>query len=221
VRVETIDRTIVHARPCFDFTTITDEADRAHVSWRYYASQPGTYGYVWAALDAIRHVRFSQDWARADIPSERFASDVAHGNLAAITWLTPDLPQSEHPPASMCVGQNWTVDQINAVMKSPLWSSTAIIVTWDDFGGFYDHLTPPAVNELMYGPRVPALVISPYARPRTVDHTQYDFTSVLRFIEDLFRLPHLTPRHSTSLISAFDLHQRPLPVKLLKHEACP
>jgi phospholipase C len=221
VHVETIDHTVVPARPCFDFTTLTDEADRAHVSWRYYASGPGTYGYVWAALDAIRHVRFGHDWARADIPSKRFGKDIARGKLAAITWLTPDLPQSDHPPASMCAGENWTVHQINAIMKSPFWSSTAIVLTWDDFGGFYDHLAPPAVNDLMYGPRVPTLVISPYARSHTVDHTVYDFGSVLHFIEDIFRLPHLTTQRRASLVTAFDFHQRPLRAKLLTERKCP
>ncbi|MBV9280021.1 MAG: hypothetical protein JOZ41_08075 [Chloroflexi bacterium] len=214
-----------HARsvyPCFNLATLGDEADRAGVSWRYYAGQRGTTGYIWAAFDAIKHIRFGKDWARSDIPDGRFVSDVAHGQLAALTWLTTDLTQSEHPPASECVGENWTVRQINAIMRSPFWRSTAIVLTWDDFGGFYDHVAPPVVSPISDGPRVPAIIISPYARPHYVDHTFYDFASILRFAEDVFHLGRLGrgDRAARSLAHAFDFRQRPLLPLPLRERRC-
>ena len=210
-------------RPCFDFPTLADEADRAKVSWRYYAAPAGQPGYIWASFDAIRHIRFGPDWARGDVPDSRFVADVTRGRLPAITWLTTDWSHSEHPPASMCAGENWTVRQINAVMRSPYWRSTAIVLTWDDFGGFYDHLAPPVVDGVPFGPRVPAIVISPYARLHTVDHTVYDFNSVLRFIEEVFGLPALSAdnEQATSLRAAFDFAQRPVAPLVLRERQCP
>lgn len=221
VRVETIDRTTALARPCFDFRTLTDEADKARVSWRYYAAAPLTYGYVWAALDAIAHVRNSKEWGQAHILDDRFASDVARGHLANITWLTPNFNQSDHPPASMCAGENWTVHQINAIMSSRFWKSTVIILTWDDFGGFYDHVAPPQAGNLGYGPRVPAMVISPYAPPHVIDHTLFDFTSMLRLTDDIFHLPHLTKLKRNSLLSTLDFRQHPRKAVMLKERTCP
>ncbi len=84
----------------------------------------------------------------------------------------------------MCDGENWSVEQINAIEKSKFWKSTAIVLTWDDFGGFYDHVPPPVINNIAFGPRVPTIVISPFARLHTVDHNVYDFGSMLKFAED-------------------------------------
>jgi phospholipase C len=222
VKVEIPDGGIALVPPCFNFPTLADEADRAHVSWRYYASPRGTRGYIWATFDAIRHIRFGPDWRRADIPDGRFVRDVARGRLAQITWLMTDWRQSEHPPASECVGENWTVRQIDAIMRSPFWRSTAIVLTWDDFGGFYDHVPPPVVSPISDGPRVPAIIISPYARPHFVDHTLYDFASILRFAEDVFHLGRLGrgDRAARSLVHAFDFRQRPLRPLLLRERRC-
>lgn len=212
-----------YVRPCFDFTTLADEADKSHISWHYYAAPPRTRGYIWATFDAIKHIRFGKDWAQSDIPDRRFASDVSRGRLAAITWLTTDWTHSDHPPASECVGENWTVRQINAIARSKFWSSTAIVLTWDDFGGFYDHVPPPSFDGTSFGPRVPAIIISPYSRARTVDHTVYDFNSVLKFIEGVFNLPPLTVENerAQSLVTAFDFGQRRLPPLTLRQRACP
>lgn len=210
-------------RPCFDFTTLADEADAAGVSWRYYAAPPTEHGYIWASFDEIRHIRFGPDWARSDVNDTRFVGDVARGRLADITWLMTDWRQSEHPPASECVGENWTVRQINAIMRSKFWSTTAIVLTWDDFGGFYDHVPPPRKDAEVYGPRVPTIIISPYARAGYVDNTMYDFSSVVRSMEDLFHLPRLTDfdRNANSLTGAFDFAQAPLAPVLLKERRCP
>jgi phospholipase C len=122
----------------------------------------------------------------------------------------------------MRVGENWTVRQINAIMVSKFWSSTAIVLTWDDYGGFYHHVSPPAVSNSSYGARVPTSVISPYARPHSIDHTVYDFTSVLRFIEDRFGLGRVSSLDlkAHSLVHAFNFAQRPLRPLLLKQRRC-
>jgi phospholipase C len=214
---------VTHVRPCFDFTTLADEASRRGVSWRYYAAQPGQSGYVWATLDVIRHIRYGHDWARADTPYQNFVPDVLHGRLPAITWLTTSLANSEHPPAGTCAGENWTVSHVNAIMASRFWRSTAIVLTWDDFGGFYDHVPPPVLDNISLGPRVPTIVISPYARPGYIDHETYDFTSVLKFIVSVFHLPAL-PRNSSripSIAGMFDFRQRPNRPLLLPLRSCP
>jgi phospholipase C len=149
------------AFPCFDFTTLADRLNAADIGWRYYAPQAGQQGYIFSVFDSIRHIRYSAQWPTNIVPWAQFESDVARGSLAPVTWLVTDTAESEHPPASSCLGQDTTVSEINAVMRSPLWKSTAIFVTWDDFGGFYDHVGPPKVNAWGLGPRVPTLVNSP------------------------------------------------------------
>jgi phospholipase C len=223
VEVVGSDGKVKYVPPCFDFLTVADEADFEDVSWQYYAAPPHTHGYVWATYDAIRHVRFGSDWARADVPDGHFASDVARGQLASITWLTTDWVHSEHPPASECAGENWTVRQINAISRSKFWKSTAIMVVWDDFGGFYDHVKPPNVGTLSYGPRVPAIIISPYARAHNVDHSTYDFNSVLLFIQNVFDLPPLTlaNQRARNLGRTLDFSQKPLAPFVLRQRPCP
>lgn len=209
--------------PCFTLQTLSTEADRAHLSWRYYSSPYGQFGYVWNALDAIRNVRYSADWNRDIYSNSSFATDARTGNLPSLSWLTPPLKQSEHPPYGMCPGENWTVDQINAVMKSPIWPSTMIILLWDDFGGFYDHVAPPHFSPYELGPRVPALVISPYSRPHFVEHQTYDFRSIVRFVEDRFKLPHLMKydRRVASIGGMLDMNEKPLPPLVLGTHGCP
>jgi len=208
--------------PCWNKKTIADEANRAHLSWKYYAPAPGTFGYIWSTYDEIRHIRYSNQW-KTNVPlPTQFHEDVAHHKLPSVSWLTADLAKSDHPPASMCVGQNWVAKQINAVMRSPYWKSTAIVLTWDDFGGFYDHVPTPQHTNYLFGPRVPTIVISPYAKQHTIDHTQYDFRSVLKFVEDTFKLPHLTTydRSVHSLSHMFNFHQRAAKPLLLPRLQC-
>ena len=223
VAVRSSSGKITHPAPCFNFTTLADEANKAGVSWRYYSAPYGTFGYVWAAYDSIKHIRYSKYWAQANIPDTQFISDVSHGKLADITWLTTDLATSDHPPASMCDGENWTVQQINAIMQSKFWKSTAIVLTWDDFGGFYDHVAPPVVNNIGFGPRVPTIVISPYSQPHSINHTTYDFSSLNQFTEDAFHLQHL-PMYDPkipSISGMFDFHQAPMAPYILKTRSCP
>ena len=118
----------------------------------------------------------------------------------------------------MCVGENWTIRQVNAVMEGPDWAHTAIFITWDDFGGLYDHVAPPVVDDMGLGPRVPLLVISPYAKPGFVDHTVYEFSSFLAFLERLHGLEPLTgrDRDANDLFGAFDFDQEPLDPLILE-----
>jgi phospholipase C len=170
----------------------------------------------------VSHVRFSSMYDNV-VPWTQYLTDVKAGTLPPVAWLTPPFAQSEHPPTSMCVGENWTVRVLNALMRSPEWSSTAVVLTWDDFGGFYDHVAPPHVDLYGLGPRVPALIISPYARPGYIDHTGYEFASVLRFIETIFDVPPLTMRDATSndMLGAFDFSQPPLPPLIQHQRHCP
>src|SRR5262249_15808357 len=128
-----------------------------------------------------------------------------------------------HPPDSVCGGENWTVQQINAVMNGPLWNSTVIFLTWDDFGGFYDPAPPPGLDHYGLGPRVPMIIISPYALAGKVIHTQYEFGSVLKFIETRFNLGSLSLRdaNANDMTDSFNFNQQPLAPVALNQRTCP
>jgi len=208
--------------PCFDFQTLADSLEAAHVNWKYYAPPKGKYGYQWSALDAIRHIRNSDLWNQRVVTDDQFVSDALHGALPAVSWLvTGDA--SEHPPLSTCAGENWTVKQLNAIMQGPDWNSTVVFLTWDDFGGFYDHVPPPVTGPYQLGPRVPLLIISPYARKGYISHTQYDFSSFLKFAEVRYHLPALTDADSKAgdMLDSFDFNQHPLPSLILRPHSCP
>ena len=208
--------------PCFDYATLGDVLDGAKLTWRYYAPSQGQPGYQWSAYDAISHIRNGPDWQTNVMPVSQFITDALAGKLPPVSWVTPPAVSSEHPGAGVCRGENWTVQQINAVMLGPLWQSTAIFVTWDDFGGFYDHVAPPKTDFYGLGPRVPLLVISPYAIPRHISHNRYGFESVLKFIEANWRLQSLTARDSlaNNLMDAFNFSQSPLSPLILQTRNC-
>ena len=203
--------------------TLPDEAQKAGISWEYYQAPVGKFGYIWSSLDAIRHIRYSRLWSSNVRQALFFQPDTAAGNLQNLTWVTSDLLESDHPPKSICHGENWTVAQVDAVMQSKAWAHTVIILTWDDYGGFYDHVAPPHEGKYTLGPRVPMIVISPYARPHFVDHRQYDFRSVIKFVEDTFHLPHEISydRGVNSIANMLDLKQKPVRPMLLKGRSCP
>jgi phospholipase C len=224
--------TVTSQYPCFDIPTLTDSLDAANVSWKYYAPTREQHGYIWSALDAIHHVRFGPEWTTNVVPFSGFVHDAAAGTLPAVSWVVPDFEVSEHPTVeafagttmnvSACAGENWTVSQINAVMQGPLWQTTAIVLTWDDFGGFYDHVPPPTVDQFGLGPRVPLIVISPYSREGVVSHTVYEFASVLQLIEDRYKLKALGARdtEANSLLDMFDFTQSPAPPLVLSQRQC-
>jgi phospholipase C len=223
VPVESAQGKITYTKPCFNMPTIGDLANKHRVSWSNYAAPYMKWGYIWNAFDYIKHIRYGPSWAQADKPYNRFASDVAKGKLSQLTWITPDQVSSDHPPFSICRGQDWTASVINAIMNSKFWKATAIIVTWDDFGGFYDHVAPPMTSNISLGPRVPTIVISPYARAHYVSHTVYDYASMLKFAEDRFNLGNLnaTDRNAKSLVGMFNFQQEPLPPTLMRPMQCP
>jgi len=130
------------------------------------------------------------------VPIARFAVDAASGQLPAVSWVTPSLADSEHPPYSVRRGEAWTATQVNAVMHGPAWQRTAIFIVWDEWGGFDDHVRPPVVEQhglfpepVRYGYRVPCIVLSPHAKRGVVSHTLYSHASIVRTICRLFDLP--------------------------------
>jgi len=208
--------------PCFEFQTIVDSLQSAGISWKYYAPGFGEPGYGWSTLDAVKHIRNGSRWSTNVVAETQFVTDAQNGALPAVSWIVSG-PTSEHPPASTCRGENWTVQQINAIMQGPDWSSTAIFVTWDDFGGFYDHAPPPGLDQFGLGPRVPLLIISPYAKKGLVSHTQYEFASFLALLETRFKLAPLTNRDqsASNMIDSFDFTQSPQPAFSLTARTCP
>jgi phospholipase C len=140
---------------------------------------------IWNPLPDFADVR--QDGQLGNIvDTTRLIPDARAGRLPAVSWVIPSGDDSEHPPAIVSAGQDHVTRVINAIMRGPDWSSTAIFLAWDDWGGFYDHVPPPVVDGQGYGLRVPAMVISPYTRRGYIDHTIYSFDAYLKFIEDDF-----------------------------------
>ena len=204
--------------PCVNIRVLPDELAAKHVSWKEYR---GDNSFV-QPLEMVRHVRDSDLYSHV-VSSGRFISDVKNGRMPAVSWLTPPWDASEHPPQSMCAGENWTVQTVNAIMQSRYWQSTAIVLTWDDFGGFYDHVAPPHPDIYGFGPRVPTIVISPWAKPGSIDSETLSFDSVLRFIETVFGVSTLTARDAAAsdMLGAFDFSQQPTPPLVLQQRTCP
>jgi phospholipase C len=189
--------------PIYAWTDLTYLLHKYGVSWRYYifnGTQPdcadnamfckavpqnATTAGIWNPLPWFSTVH--EDRQLSDIAPLRDFFKAAHdGTLPSVSWITPTQAVSDHPPALISNGQAYVTALINAIMRSPDWKSTAIFLAWDDWGGFYDHVTPPKVDPYGYGLRVPALVISPYARRGYVDHQTLSFDAYLKFIEDDF-----------------------------------
>jgi phospholipase C len=191
----------------FAWTDITCLLYRAGVPWKYYVStgtspdviNPGEDGghlgrYVrqdikkpsdWNPLPAFTDV--IQDNQLGNIvEGSNFYKDAANGTLPAVSWVMPTDQYSEHPPQSIKVGMEYVTGLINAVMQGPDWNSSAIFITWDEWGGLFDHEPPPSIDWAGYGIRVPALIISPWARPGHIDHQLMSFDAYDKLIEDLF-----------------------------------
>ncbi len=212
IAVEDREGVIKNVPPCFDFLTEGDLLTGAGIPWTYYSATNMQNGYLWSAYDAVRHIRENPKvWQSHIFPVDDFVEHVEAGILAPVTWVTPRFELSDHPEYSFCHGENWTTEIVNALMDSPMWKNTAIYITWDDYGGFYDHVPPPQVDDFGFGIRVPLLIISPYAKRGYVTSEIGEFSSVLRFMEDNWGLSQLTQRDedATPLISAFDFKQEP------------
>jgi phospholipase C len=205
--------------PCYttkQFRTLADTLDSAKVSWKYYAPQlHDGGGNTWTAFDAIKNVRYGSDWSKISSPNTNVLTDAASGALPSVAWVVPTLATSDHASSGDSLGPAWVASVVNAIGASKDWQSTAIVVVWDDWGGWYDHVAPPQLDFRGLGQRVPCIIISPYALKSKVDHTQYEFGSIVKFVEQTFGLPALGPNpyytdvRATSLDDAFDFTQAP------------
>jgi phospholipase C len=185
------------------WTDITYLLHKHHISWGYFvqsgsepdceddastcAAKPQNYKTpgIWNPLPLFTDVQHDQQLHNIQ-PAAKFLRAAKAGTLPAVSWVIPGQANSEHPPASVHQGQAWVTNLVNTIMSGPDWESTAIFISWDDWGGFYDHVQPPTVDGNGYGLRVPALVISPYARTGFVDHQTLSHDAYLKFIEDDF-----------------------------------
>jgi len=208
--------------PCFSYSTIATTLDAKGVTWGYYAPAVGggdVGGVVWSAFDAISPVRYGADWTHnVRSPETTVLGDIAGGTLPSVSIVIPDAANSDHARFSAVNGPAWVSSIVNAVGASKYWQDTAIFVTWDDWGGWYDHVPPPQLDIEGLGMRVPLIVISPYAKRGFVSHTQYETASITRFIEDTFGLASLGQRDATATPPAdmFDFTQSVKPLAQLR-----
>jgi len=214
--------------PCFEHPTLTDLLNTKGVTWRYYAPSPGS---IWTGPDAIQHMCQQQtvngtltctgpDWTNnVKIPQSQVLVDIANGQLAQVSWVIPNGLSSDHAVANDGSGPSWVSAIVNAIGNSSYWANTAIIITWDDWGGWYDHVAPKVIDDgvswgsgYVYGFRVPLIVVSPYAKTAYISHTTHDFGSILKFIENTYNLPSLgyadTP--ADDLSDCFNLTHSPV-----------
>jgi phospholipase C len=193
-----------HPPPIYAWTDLTYLMYKNGISWGYYVvpgTEPdcaddstlscapvrqnsGTPG-IWNPLPYFDTVKADGQLGNIQ-PVDSFYTSAKAGTLPAVSWVVPSGEVSEHPPGPVSFGQSYVTSLVNAVMAGPDWSSTAIFLAWDDWGGFYDHVAPPSVDQNGYGLRVPGIVISPYARQGYIDHQTLSFDAYDKFIEDDF-----------------------------------
>jgi len=191
-------------RPDYSWTDITSLLHKFGVSWRYYIesgrqpdcpdglmyciepAQDASTPEIWNPLPEFVDVHQDHEVSNVVDFAGNFYEDVSSDHLPAVSWVIPSNADSEHPTGTTSAGQAHVTSVVNAIMNSPEWTSTAIFLSWDDWGGFYDHVPPPTIDSEGYGIRVPGLVISPYARRGYIEHQQLSFDAYLKFIEDDF-----------------------------------
>jgi phospholipase C len=220
--------------PCYDHPTLTDLLDTQSLAWRYYAPSAGQ---LWNGPTAIQHICGPNPpppnattcagsiWQGHEvIGPAQVLTDIQNGQLGGVTWVIPPGVSSDHAGGTDGSGPSWVASVVNAIGNSQYWSNTAIIIAWDDWGGWYDHVAPPILNSYEYGFRVPLIVVSPYAKAGFVSHTTHDFGSILNLIENVFRLPKVAPGVSPTyadelttddLSDCFDFTQTPLTFKTI------
>jgi phospholipase C len=197
----------------YDFPTLMDRLKDAKISWKYYDQKKNPKKHsLWNPLPGFKSIREDPEQMKRLVPLSQYFDDIKAGELPEVSWIVPIGPDSEHPPADSARGMWHVTELVNAVMESKYWKDTVIIITWDDYGGFYDHVPPPKKDKFGYGPRVPTLIISPYSKPGSVCHSVFDFTSPLKLIEKRFALTCLTERdcESNDMLDCFDFKQKPL-----------
>ena len=219
--------------PCFKIPSVPDVLP-AGVDWKFYGSNFYVLPEIWSMFDGIDAIRHGPGWNNV-VNASSFDSDIDNGTLPALSWLVDQDLDDEHPDiGGVCDGENWTVGHISKLMQSAYWKDTAIIFTMDDFGGWFDHVTPPRqygcdpTHPYGLGFRLPLIVISPYARPGFIFHEQSEQASIPRFIEKVFgaqkTLSQLDPAaqdgNANDLLGAFDFTQTPLPPLVLDTRTC-
>jgi phospholipase C len=212
--------------PCYEHPTLTDLLNQKGISWKYYAPSPGS---IWTAPNAIQHMCgpnnpppngtecTGSDWVNnVSLQSKSnpapILTDISNNNLPAVSWIIPSAANSDHADLNDGGGPSWVASIVNAIGNSPYWGNTAIIISWDDWGGWYDHVAPRVINSYEYGFRVPLIVVSPYAKPQYISHVSHDFGSILKFIEEDFGLASLGYADAVAddLSDCFNLTQQPL-----------
>jgi phospholipase C len=197
------NKAVKEVQPIYAWTDLTYLLHRNNISWAYYldeGTQPDCENdemfcdpkpqnvstpQIWNPLPWFETVKADNESKNIQ-PLENYYTAAKAGTLPSVIWIVPNGKHSEHPPSLVSTGQAYTTSLVNAAMESPDWNETAIFLTWDDWGGFYDHVVPPVVDENGYGLRVPGLVISPYAKKGYIDHQTLSFDAYLKFIEDDF-----------------------------------
>jgi phospholipase C len=204
--------------------TVFDQLDQAHLSWKYYVQgypfQPVTPGdRSRVPLLSIPSMTSSPAMANRIVNSGQYFTDLASGHLPAVSYVSSSSGDSERSPQSPAQGEAFVESLINALMQSSSWSHTALLLTYDDSGGWYDHAVPPTVGGVTWGVRVPTILVSPYARAGHVDSQQADTASIPGFVDQAFHLPALTPQITTAgdLMSGLDLHQQPIGPAIQSH----
>ena len=209
-----------------DWSTLAEELSNANVPWTWYTGKANPLKPdVWDVLPLFTYFQNHPDQLDEHVRNtQAFVNAVQNGQLSTVSWIFPGgwVPPtypavckgqstSEHPPARSDCGMDYVSYLVNQVMQSQYWQSSAIIITWDDYGGFYDHVPPPQVDADGLGFRVPALVISPWAKHGFIDHTQYELASMLRLAEESFNLPTLGVRDlkTNDMMNSFDFNQAP------------
>ncbi len=202
--------------PPQNMSTIIDRLAEGGISWRWYQegfpNDKKEYILHHNPLEYIPRIKNDPKlWSNVrDFPA--FKDDVAKGTLPSVSWIRGGVTHDEHPGYSnVTAGVLWVTDIVNTVMRSQYWKESAIVISYDESGGFYDHVPPPMIDEYGYGPRVPALIISPYAKEGYISHEQRDHTSTLKFIEWNWNLKPLGYRDvvTANLLDAFDFKQTP------------
>jgi phospholipase C len=216
--------------PCFEHPTLTDLLEAKSLTWRYYSpSAPA----IWTGPNAIQHICgpnvpppnatacVGSDWTNNVVLNQKqILTDITNNQLRDVSWVIPSGQDSDHAGSSGTTGPSWVASVVNAIGNSPYWANTAIFITWDDWGGWYDHVAPPQVLVncaqwgcgYVYGFRVPLIVVSPYVKAQYISHTQHDFGSILKFIEARFSLPSLgyADVAADDFSDSFDFNQTPL-----------
>jgi len=212
-----------NAFPYYPYTyqTLRDLLDARSLSWKYYTPALGTGGAIWNAFDVIAPVRYGSEWnTNVSSPETNIFTDISNGALPSMSWVIPTGKNSDHPEKCGCdYGPSWVASVVNAIGNSQYWNNTAIIITWDDWGGFFDNVAPPLPRDNQGGPglRVPLIVVSPYSRVGSgsqggyISNTFYEFGSIVRYIEDNFNLGRLgtTDGTSNSISDMLDYNQSP------------